>query len=187
MKSVQGYTAVAKLLHWAMAVLIFIELFLAYSFGSVRHGVLEQYAGIVYWLHFNIGYTILILLVLRILWRFFHKPPALPSDISQKEARFVNSGHKILYLLMFVMVTTGMLRYNMYLGDFKYLNFINIPAVVGNNQGYAYIIVATIHNMTGALLVATIAAHVAMAIRHHIIDKNDILLRMLPKHCNKNK
>jgi len=185
MKINNSYTGVAKLLHWTMAILIIIELFLAYFFGSVRHGPLSGHKAAVYWLHFNIGYTILLLLVLRIIWRLFNKPPALPDDMDKIEAKFAHYGHVALYLMMITMVVTGVLRYNIHSGDFNYLNLVVIPSVTDlHGESMIYTLIATLHNLCGALLLSTIAVHAAMAIRHHVIDKNDILLRMLPKCCS---
>lgn len=182
-----NYTAVAKLLHWVMAALIMFELLLAYLFGTVHHGPLSNLQSTVYWLHFNIGYTILFLLIIRIIWRLFNKPPALPIDMHKEEAKLAHLGHIALYVMLTIMVVTGALRYSIHTGEFYYLNMITIPTLVNihGNENWPYTIIATTHNLCGALLVATIAVHVAMAIRHHIIDKNDILFRMLPKHCKK--
>lgn len=182
------YTKIAKTIHWLMAILIIFELFLAYSFGSVRHGLLQPLQETVYWLHFNIGYTILMLLILRIIWRLFNKPPELPADMPVQEKKLAHHGHVGLYILMITMVVTGVLRYNIHTGDFKYFNILTIPSITNDHAlGVLYTIIAAVHNFCGAILVATIAAHAAMAICHHIIDKNDVLLRMLPKCMSKSK
>lgn len=185
MKETSNYTSVAKIIHWLMAILIIAEFGLAYLFLASKTVILKPIAEYIYFLHFNIGFTILLLFVIRIFWRLTHRPPAYAESFHKEEIKLAHYGHMTIYLLIGVMVLTGVLRYNIHTGDFHYLNFITIPAIIHTHDMLLYSVIAITHNLCGALLLTIVAVHIAMAVRHHIIDKNDILLRMLPNCCKK--
>ncbi len=185
MNKINEYTVVAKILHWAMAILIILELSIAYLFLASETFLLSPIAKYLYFLHFNIGFTLLILFVIRVLWKLSHKTPPYSAAIDTKEINLAKWGHMIIYILIGIMVVTGILRYNIHSGAFHYLNLITIPAIIATHNQLIYSIIAITHNLCGALLMATSAAHIALAINHHIINKNDILLRMLPTILHK--
>ncbi|MCC2626191.1 MAG: cytochrome [Burkholderiales bacterium] len=179
------YTATAKILHWLMAILIILQLLTAYLFLAFDNETLKPYAGILYFLHFNIGFSILLLFILRVCWRLTHKIPPYPPSLHPKEITIANLGHIVIYVLIGTLVLTGILRYNIHSGAFHYFNFITIPAIITTHNQILYSIIAVTHNLSGDLLLAIIAIHIAMAIRHQIIDKNNILQRMVPRALHK--
>lgn len=184
MDKVNSYNSVSKFLHWTMAVLIMLELLVAYLLLPSKTELLKPIAKSLYFLHFNIGFTILILLVVRVIWKLMHPAPKYTS-LHVLEIKFAHYGHIVLYVLLGIMVITGVLRYNIHSGDFLYLNTISIPSIISSHNMILYSVIVVIHNLCGVLLVATVSIHIAMAIKHHVIDKNEVLLRMLPKVFHK--
>lgn len=185
MSKFNDYTAVAKVLHWLMAILIMAELGIAYLFLASETAILTPFQGALYYLHFNIGFSILILFIIRVFWRLTHKTPAYSKSFHKEEINFVHYGHVALYVLIGYMVLTGILRYNIHSGDFHYFDIITIPAIIHTHNQTLYSIIAISHNLCGTLLCAMVAVHIAMAVRHHLIDKNDIMFRMLPRFFRK--
>lgn len=181
MAKMHEYDATAKTLHWLMAILVILELFIAYLFLAFRSDFLKPFSDILYYLHFNIGFSIFLLIIIRMFWRLTHKTPAYSKSFPQQEVNFARYGHLAIYILIGMLVLTGMLRYNIHSGTFHYFNWITIPSIISTHNQILYSIISITHNLCGALLLAVIAIHIAMAVRHHIIDKNEIMLRMLPR------
>ena len=186
MNKLNDYSAVAKALHWLMAILILLELGIAYLFLAADTSLLNPFQEVLYYLHFNFGFSILVLFVIRVLWRLTHKAPSYSESFHKEEITFAHYGHLAIYFLIGIMVLTGMLRYNIHSGDFHYLGVITIPAIISSHNQTIYSIIVITHHLCGALLLAMIAIHVAMAVKHHVIDKNDIMYRMLPRFFHKN-
>ena len=185
MNKINDYSPIAKLLHWLMAILIILELGLAYLFLAGETLILQPVQKYIYFLHFNIGFTILVLFVIRVLWKLTHKTPQYSPDFHKEEIKFAHYGHLAIYVLIGIMVFTGMLRYSIHSGDFHYLGIITIPAITSSHNQILYSLTAITHNLCGAMLLAVIAVHIAMAVKHHIIDKSDIMYRMLPRALHK--
>ena len=101
------YTAVAILLHWliaaGIAALIVIGLIMTQL--SARLPQMEVFK--LYQLHKSIGITTLLLVVLRVVWRFTHRPPPLPREMPAAEKGAAHGLHWLLYLFMIGMPLTG--------------------------------------------------------------------------------
>ncbi len=100
------YTRVAAVLHWVMAVLIVGNVVLAWVAESLPENWVRP--GID--LHKSVGLTVLGLVVLRVLWRVAHPPPALPPDYPSWQKRASHAAHMVLYGLMVVLPVSGWLH-----------------------------------------------------------------------------
>ena len=118
--------------------------------------------------------------MLRVLWRITHATPPYAASFHPKEIKFAHYGHLAIYGLIGMLVLTGLLRYNIHSGAFDYLSIITIPQIIYTHNQTLYSAIAITHNLCGALLLAMVAVHIAMAINHHVFNNNDILLRMVP-------
>ena len=94
----------SKLFHWIAAVLILLLLGHGWwmTHMTPRPERLANYAG-----HSAIGYDLLMLTVLRLLWRWLNPVPVLPTDLKPWERMAAQGGHFLLYLLMLVVSVTG--------------------------------------------------------------------------------
>ncbi len=99
----QHYTAVAKTLHWLIAVLIFVMLPLSWTMGYFSG--IQKFT--LYKLHKSIGITILALIALRLLSRSFHTPPALPASMPSRERVVAHLWHSAPYTALFLMPSPG--------------------------------------------------------------------------------
>jgi cytochrome b561 len=68
MDKLNDYSAVAKVLHWLMAILILLELGIAYLFLAADTSLLNPFQDVLYYLHFNFGFSILVFFVIRVIW-----------------------------------------------------------------------------------------------------------------------
>lgn len=164
----------AILLHWIAALAII--LLLAHGWWmthlAARPDRLAHYAG-----HAALGYDLLVLLVLRLLWRWANPVPAQPSDSRQWERIAAQAGHVGLYVLMFGASLTGWAVASTFRNPItKDLLGLSIPQIV-QDRAFRNLYEES-HVILSYLLAALIVVHIAGALRHHFIKHNDVLGRM---------
>src|SRR5665213_2744715 len=98
------YGAVAQGFHWVIAALIVTQFILAWTaddlpIGARKLALLAR--------HKSFGMTILMLALLRLLWRLFNRPPQLPPGMTAIEIRIARGTHFLFYCLLFIMPLTG--------------------------------------------------------------------------------
>lgn len=99
----RNFNPLSKLLHWIMAAIIIVAWIVGYYGGAMLHyGVNDAETAQKIWaitLHKSIATTTLFLIVLRIVWRMAHRPPAL-GNMPKIMKHFTHLGHAALYFLM---------------------------------------------------------------------------------------
>lgn len=179
----QDYTAVAKLLHWLIAVLVFVMFPLAWTMGDFS-GV-QKFR--LYNLHKSIGITILALMTLRLFWRSVQAAPALTASAPKWERIVAYLGHFALYAALFVMPLSG----------WAMISASDKPSVLFGATAFPLIpwlsdlppdqkktlseIFKSIHEFTANVLLFLIIIHVAAALRHAFVLRDGIMSRMLPR------
>jgi cytochrome b561 len=166
----------AKALHWAGALAILVLLVHGWwmTHMTARPDRLANYA----W-HAALGYDLLAVTVLRLLWRWFNPVPALPPDTKRWERLAAQGGHVGLYLLMFVVSATGWLVATTFRSPMtKDLFGLNIPPLVTTVERATRQLIEGSHAVLAYCLAALVLAHIAGALRHHFVKGNDVLRRM---------
>src|SRR3974390_2499689 len=97
------YGAVAQGLHWLIAALIVVQFTLAWMADDLPIGM-QKLAMLAR--HKSFGMTVLMLAVLRLLWRLFHRPPQLPDAMKPAEKILAKGNHVLLYGLLLAMPVT---------------------------------------------------------------------------------
>lgn len=170
------YTSLAKWLHWIMAVTI-IALFALGLYMSDLPISPEKFK-LFAW-HKWAGVCIFILAVVRILWRLTHTPPTLPEHMHPLEKIAAHMGHYVLYLLMLLIPLSGWLMSSAKGFQTVLFGMLPIPdlleknAVLGNQ-------LQQVHFSLNLFLAIVVLGHLAAALKHHFIDKDNVLTRMLP-------
>jgi cytochrome b561 len=148
----------AQVLHWLIALLI-VELR-------------------VYALHKSFGITVLVLVGLRLVWRLAHRdPPPVPMPRWQHLA--ANAVHFLLYLLMFSMPLSGWLFNSASNFPLQWFGLFHLPALWGPDPAVK-VWARDVHYYGFWTLAALVALHAAAAFKHHYIDHDETLRRMLP-------
>ena len=127
-------------------------------------------------LHKSIGITLLALIILRIIWRLRHEPPSLLASLKVWEKKLANLGHRLLYLLMIAVPLSGLIMAISGKYGVKWFGIPVVPAVENKAVRETFV---DVHEIIGIILLIVIVVHVLGALKHHFIDKDDSLKRML--------
>jgi cytochrome b561 len=129
--------------------------------------------------HKSIGLTILLLVLLRFAWRLTHRPPAPAADIPRWETRLARVGHGLLYVLMFAVPLTGWWVSDTSRIPFRAFWQLPVPDLLPASREMS-MLAANIHGGLTNLLLLVAVLHIAAALRHHFLLRNETLTRMLP-------
>lgn len=173
------YSPTARFFHWLTVVLIVIQI--PIGFYMVQRGAATNFdaaTNTLYSGHKVLGFVLLWLVVLRLLYRVVHgAPPDEPTlEWWHKAASHMN--HWGLYVLLIVMPVLGWLGVSYY-GALDTFGGWKLPAIAEQNQDKADF-VFRLHFWGAILILAAIAVHVAAAIYHHFLRRDGVLRRMLP-------
>jgi cytochrome b561 len=123
--------------------------------------------------------TVFFLLLVRVGWRITHRPPALPEQMSKLQRIASNVGHAALYLLMLAIPISGWLMSSAKGYQTVWFGVLPIPDLLGKDKQLGDAL-AELHGALNGLLMFIVAIHVLAALKHHFIDRDNILRRMLP-------
>ena len=87
------YGAVAQFIHWLMAIMIIVLLILELSIEAFQTPIL-------YKIHKTIGFSILPLVIIRLLWSLYNKTPGYSGSMPKGTVLYIHSFHYILYVIM---------------------------------------------------------------------------------------
>lgn len=172
------YSPVSIFLHWLIAFAVMIMLCVGFLLDEIP----EPYQPLAYLLHKSTGISILFLMFIRLIWIHAVGKPPLPDSVNRWEkilSRFVQYG---FYLLLILMPLSGWVmsvaanRVPSYFGLFS----MPLPGI-GVNKPLSQLM-GECHETIAWILMVFIVLHVAGALKHHFIDKDEVLKRMLPGH-----
>jgi cytochrome b561 len=171
--------AVSKCLHWVTAIFIIALLGLGLIMVHANMGAATKFEA--YQLHKSSGFLILMMILARALWRVANSPPTPPDGLKPWERRLERALHFGLYILVLVMIASGWLmvsasplRLSIRLpGGFTVPDLIGPNDFVGESAKF-------LHKVVSKLLIGAIVVHVAGALKHHFVDRDNVLLRILP-------
>jgi cytochrome b561 len=171
----ETYDRAAIALHWITALLIVAKLLLGLSMVPlpISPRKLQWYL----W-HKSIGLTIFAATSLRLAWRALRPHPA-PVAMPPWQRRAASMTHAMLYALLLVIPLSGWLYSSATGVQVVFLGIVPLPNLVPKDKALADTLRA-VHVALNALLAGMIVLHVAAAIKHHFVDRDAVLVRMLP-------
>lgn len=167
---------IAQALHWLTALLVI---------GTATVGLLmdelpnSPWKIEVYGLHKSFGLTILAIVVLRLLWRLIDPRPALPSDMPAWQKGLSSLVHGLLYAALLAMPLTGWLYNSAANFPLRWFGIVRVPALWPADRDVREI-AGDAHELIFYVIAALFLVHVAGALKHHFIDRDATLSRMLP-------
>jgi len=172
----ERYGAVAQAFHWLIAALIVIQFVLANLAGALPIGA-HKLALLAR--HKSVGMTVLMLAILRLLWRLKHPPPGLPAGMAPWERLLARATHATFYVLLFAMPVTGWLMSSAKNYSVSWFGVFSWPNLIGKNES-AFEWLRSTHDFLSGVLFVIAVLHILAALKHHLWDKDDVLVRMLP-------
>jgi cytochrome b561 len=171
------YTKTAKTLHWTIAILIFGLI----GLGFYMHNLAISPAKLkLYSWHKWAGVTTFLLVVVRLLWRSTHAAPALPESMPAAHRLAAHIGHVVLYVMMFAIPLSGWVMSSAKGFQTVWFGVLPLPNLVGRDKELGDLLL-NLHLALNITLIVVLLGHVAAALKHHFIDRDDILTRMLPR------
>ncbi|HET6305891.1 MAG TPA: cytochrome b [Rhodopila sp.] len=176
----RDFTTTAKFLHWLMAAIIIVGWFIGfYGAEMLSYNVPHSGKAETITLHKDIASTVMLLIVLRSLWRLTHRPPHVAQE-SAFQRFAVWAGHLSLYVLMFFMPISGWALSSSAGYTVKFAGVLALPPLMAKNMTIEPTFDA-IHKYIGWFVGIIILGHIAMALKHHFIDRDYTLRGMLPR------
>ena len=174
------YSKISQLLHWLIAGLIIGQFILAKlaERAELNDAVVQQLGLLAN--HKSVGMTILLLAVLRLVWRLLNPPPKLPQSMPVWQLTASAWTHRLMYLLLFFIPLSGWLMSSATAYSVSWFNLLTFPDLIAPDKDLAGIL-RNAHEISTKLLFIVVVLHVLAAFKHHYIDKDEILLRMANK------
>jgi len=177
------YNDAAVILHWLIALLMIGLL----AMGKYMHGLDDDSADkyTLVQLHKSFGIVALLLIIVRLVWRTRYTAPAHPLDAPRWEKMAAKYSHIALYLLMLTIPFSGWLMVSasplnldtILFGAVEWPHVPGSAALQANNLEDFF---HHTHEIAGGILIALLFVHIGAALKHHIVNKDDVLKRMLP-------
>lgn len=174
----QHYGWVTIILHWLVVIIV------SGSFGlgiwMVELGYYDSWRKAGPELHKSIGLSLFILMLARVGWRFFQSQPKTLDNYTQLERKSAHAMHLLLYVMLFVIMMSG---YLISTADGRGIEFFQLFEVPGlgsffeNQEDLA----GLFHQYAAYLLISLVLLHALAAFKHHFVNKDITLSRMLGK------
>ena len=170
------YGWMTKTFHWVMALMIIGIVVAGFIMTRMEPSDLKWY---IYGQHKAFGVLILMLIPLRIIWRFLNTHPSLPKSVPNWQKKAANANILLLYIVMVVMPVTGFMMSYFGKHPINMFGLFTIPSVdekVSELSGPSH----WIHMQVAWVIAASVLLHLGGALYHHFIHKDNVLSRMLP-------
>lgn len=172
MTEVKQFTVLSRLLHWLTAALVFSALFV----GFVMVNSTGSYAQLIV-VHKALGALILLVMVVRIVNRWTHHPPAWPPTIGALEGRLVGLSEKLLYALLLLQPLVGWAMLSAAGGPIVVFGVVHLPRIAPFDS-QLYWVLRQAHSVIAYTLMAVIAAHISAVLLHTLTLRDRLIERM---------
>jgi cytochrome b561 len=170
------YGLIGQALHWLVAMGIVAQYLLAEAAEESKAGIVEPLgaAGI----HMALGVAILALATLRVAWRLLELPPEHPPTMKPYEIAVARVAHVAFYVLLFAIPLSGWALATVSDQGLTFLGWFDLPRLQPWNLRKDQF--EELHEVLFNLLVALAVVHIAAALKHQLIDHDNVLHSMLP-------
>lgn len=167
--------AVSVVLHWSIAAAILFMGALGIYMKGLPIGA-DKIA--LYALHKSIGMTLLVLVLARLVWRLFAGRPLLPPGMPAWQRWLSRISHALLYLLLLAMPIAGWVMNSAANFPLRWFDLFTIPAIVEPSRELRRA-AGDAHETLFWILMLLVMVHVGAALKHHFIDRDNVLRSML--------
>ena len=129
-------------------------------------------------LHKSIGILLFLVMVARVIWRLVNPTPEHEPSVSLLARRIAHGVHMLLYVLLFALMISGYLISTADGSSIDVFSLFSVPATISGIEGQEDI-AGEVHFVLAVALIAIAALHMLAALKHHFIDGDTTLKRML--------
>jgi len=169
-----GTTAIA--LHWLVALMLLCGATLGLYMVDLELSPTKL--KLFSW-HKWVGVTIFLVATARLLWRLTHPAPSPPASVPAWQQRAASLTHALLYLLLFIIPLSGWLMSSALGVQVVYFGVLPLPDLVHKDKALGEQL-KLLHLSLNLTLLVLVTLHVAAAFKHHFVDRDEVLRRMLP-------
>jgi cytochrome b561 len=175
-RSTNGYSGVAKTLHWLVFALVLAQYVVAILMPDIGRGTVP---GTLINLHMSFGATILAAVIVRWLWRLTHPVPLATAELPAIEQRSARVLHALLYVLLVVGPFLGWINASARDWTITVFGLFTLPHLVAPHSRIG-MQAGDLHTFLAWTFLVLIGLHVAAALYHYFIRRDGVLQRMLP-------
>jgi len=168
------YGAVAKLLHWLVAIGIFVLIWLGLEQSGLERGPRRDE---IRFIHASIALAVFVLMSIRILWRFMNEVPAHPAGMPEIQKIVAGLVHWGLYVAIFIQLVSGAMMVATDGNPLPFFGLFSVPLPVPDNHD-AHEVLEEVHEIAWIAVAVLIGVHVLGALYNHFVARNDVLRRM---------
>jgi cytochrome b561 len=169
-----SYGLIARLFHWIIFLMVTGIIIGGNIAADMPNGpVKAEMIG----MHKSFGFMILVFVLLRLIWRLVNPRPR-DLGTSGFQNRLGHAMHLFLYVLLMLQPAVGILMSQSFGYPVTPFHLFSLPTVVNENIRLGKILLE-IHETLWVVLAISVGIHAAAALKHHFIEKNRTLMRMI--------
>jgi cytochrome b561 len=171
----ERYSGVSKTLHWVIALLAFSQL----AMGKLFEVEADEADGLFGW-HTAFGLLVLALMLVRLGWRLTHTVPGLPRNTPGWQQVAAKATHIAFYALLVILPLSGWLLTSVEGDPVSFFGWFGVPSLPVPGGEASEDLIEEAHELFGNVLLVLAGIHVLAGLKHHYIDRDDVLRRMMP-------
>jgi cytochrome b561 len=170
------YHPVAKTLHWLVALLVAVQFGIAWAMPDIGP---QTKLGRLISLHLTVGALIGLAVLTRVSWRLRHNAPGASATEPRWLRAAARVSHVTLYVLLLVVPLLGWAAASARGWRVTLFPGLALPALLprGSKSGF---LAGDVHSFLAYTLLAIVALHIAAALYHRLVLRDEVLARMLP-------
>jgi cytochrome b561 len=172
------YGAVARALHWWTAIFFFTLFGLGLYMTDLDKT--DPLRDQLFSLHISLGILVFGLTLIRIIWKIKQVTPEMPSTMTPSQVKAAKSVYGLLYLLLLFIPISGYVIVATAGKDPSFFGLFTLPNLIGENKEL-HKTAEEVHELLAYSAMLLVIGHTLMALKHHFIDKDKVLLQMLGK------
>lgn len=174
--SADRYSTVAIALHWGIAILVLLQIGLYFAADSVEGPVARTFIEV----HKASGLSILVLTLIRLMWRVRHPAPLLPATTPGWQRYLARITQALFYVVLVGLPLGGWAASSAAQRPIDWFGLFNWPLLPLPADRELAGALMQMHENGAKVLYVLLVLHIAGALKHHFLDRDNVLRRMLP-------
>jgi cytochrome b561 len=168
------YDGLARFIHWSVVVLVTIQFVIGWTMPHVHQNT--KPVGLIAW-HLGVGATLVAAMALRIVWRLTHRPPR--EALSPLLTAVSRITHWLIYAALVIVPVLGWANASSRGWTVKLLGLVPYPTLTPAGSAFGHAM-GDVHGVVAWVLFALIGMHIAAALFHRFVLRDNVLQRMFP-------